>query len=287
MKKHLKSFQLRGLVLIAVMAIVSCSKEEGQQTQEQESFDLVELKASDESELISEEIINIGEDVYSTDEIRTTSRGLYTSDYLPSCVTITTVLTETSKKKTIDFGTGCELPNGNVLSGIISMSYAKDMVAASKTLDISLENFTFNNVAVTGSVAVERLRANDNGNPEAVAIGSFEAVWPDGETASFTGNRTREWIEGYGSGFWGDNVVLISGKRTYNGKQGNVFVKETITPLRREWSCRFLVSGIVEISKNENTATLDFGDGSCDAIGTLTYPNGSSQEIFLRRFKNN
>lgn len=287
MKKSVKNAQIFGLSVIALMAVISCNKEESPEiVQEQESFDVAELKASDETELISEEIVSIGEDIYSSDEISETSKSFYRSDYLPDCVIITTVVTETSKEKTIDFGEGCELPNGNVLGGIVYLSYLKDMEMATKTLSISLENFTFNGVAVEGSASVERMRSNENGNPQADAVGSFNAEWPDGDTASFTGNRTREWIEGYGSGFWGDNVFLISGSKTYTGKMGNVFMKETITPLRREWSCRFIVSGVLEISRNENTASLDFGDGSCDAFGTLTYPDGRTEEIFLRRFKN-
>jgi len=273
-----------GLVLLALLAIVSCNKEDSPEVVEEQTFDVAELKASDESELISEEILNIGEDVYATDEILTASKGFYTSDYLPDCVTITTVVTSTSKEKTIDFGEGCELPNGNVLSGVIYLSYLKDMEMATKMLSLSLENFTFNGVAVEGSASIERKRANENGNPQSNAVASFNGEWPDGSTASFTGDRTREWIEGYGTGFWGDNVFLISGKGTYTGKIGNVFIKETITPLRRESACRFIVSGILEISRNDVTASLDFGDGSCDAKGILTYPDGTTEEIFLRRF---
>jgi hypothetical protein len=161
------------------------------------------------------------------------------------------------------------------------------MELATKTLSLSLENFTFNGVSIEGSASIERMRANDNGNPQSVANASFNGVWPDESTASFSGTRTREWIEGFGTGFWGDNVYLITGNGTFTGKMGNVFSKETLTPLRRELSCRFIVSGILQISRNDATASLDFGDGSCDAKGILTYPDGTSEEIFLRRFMNN
>lgn len=287
MKKNVKRVKIVALMLMATLVSVSCNKEASPELiQDEENFDVAELKASDETELISEEVLNIVEDVYATDEIMETSKSFYRSDHLPDCVTITTVVTSTSKEKTIDFGEGCELPNGNVLSGIIYLSYLKDMDEATKTLSLSLEDFTFNGVVVEGNASVERMRSNENGNPQSDAVGDFNAEWPDGATASFTGNRTREWIEGYGSGFWGDNVFLISGTKTYTGKLGNVFMKETLTPLRREWSCRFIVSGILEISRNDLTATLDFGDGSCDAFGTLTYPDGTTEELFLRRFKN-
>jgi hypothetical protein len=286
MKKSLKKMNIVGLVLMVTLVLVSCDKDDSPDITEEGTFTVAELKTSDETDLITEDVINIGEEVYATDEITETSKFNYISDYLPDCVTITTVVTSTSKEKTIDFGDGCELPNGNVLSGIIYLSYLKDMDLATKTLSMSLEDFTFNGVAVAGSASVVRTRSNENGNPQSDAESSFSGAWPDGTTASFTGNRTREWIEGYGSGFWGDNVFLISGKGTYTGKMGNVFTKETIVPLRRELACRFIVSGILEITRNDATASLDFGDGTCDAKGILTYPNGEVQEIFLRRFFN-
>ncbi len=284
--KRLKKMNFAGAALLATLMFISCEKDESPEVIDQEqTFEVVDLQASDESELITEEVINIGEDVYAADEISLTSRGDYRSDYLPDCVTITTVITNTTREKTIDFGEGCELPNGNVLSGIIYLSYEKDMELAMKTIALSLENFTFNGVAVEGSASIVRMRSNGNGNPQSDANASFSGTWPDGSTASFTGNRTREWIEGFGSGFWGDNVFLISGQSTYTGRLGNVFAKETISPLRRELACRFIVSGVLQISRNDLTASLDFGDGSCDAKGLLTYPNGETEEIFLRRFR--
>jgi hypothetical protein len=83
--------------------------------------------------------------------------------------------------------------------------------------------------------------------------------------------------------FLRDNVFLISGQGTYTGKIRNVCAKEIVTILRREASCRFIVSGVLAISKNDATASLDFGDGSCDSKGLLTYSNGDMREIFLRR----
>ncbi len=290
MKKNVQKITLTGVFLFAMLMITSCSKE-NEETIEMESSESVitvaELQFSYESEMIAEELAIIAEDIYASDEIATTSKGNYSSDYLPECVSVTTIVTETTKERTIDFGMGCELPNGNILSGVITLSYAKDMELAQKTIILTLENFTFNTVAVEGGAAIVRVRSNENGNPQGAADVSFDLTWPEGETASFTGTRTREWIEGYGSGFWGDNVFLITGKRTFANSAGNSFVKEVVTPLRRELSCRFIVSGVLDITRIGNTVSLDFGDGICDAKGTLTAPNGDTQEVFLRRFLKN
>ncbi|WP_222983493.1 hypothetical protein [Flagellimonas meishanensis] len=290
MKKRLKQLNLNTELLVAMvlMVLASCSKDEtaSETLSGSEVISATELKFSDETEMISEEVTAIAEDVYATEEIALTSKNDYTTDFLRDCVTITTVVTDTTREKTIDFGEGCELPTGNMLSGIIYLSYALDMEAASANITLSLENFTFNGVAIEGGADILRVRSNENGNPQGTSNAAFTATWPDGETASFTGTRTREWIEGFGSGFWGDNVYLITGKRTYTGRLGNVYEKEVVTPLRRELACRFIVSGVLDISRNGSTASLDFGDGSCDAKGVLTYPDGTEQEIFLRRFRN-
>lgn len=288
MKKIFEMLRCTGLLLAICLIIVSCTKNESTDTVEDltnnEVLSVAELHSSDEVELISEEITTLAEDVYTVDEISFSSKSTFTSDYLPDCVTITTVVTDTTKEKTIDFGDGCELRNGNFLSGIIILTYSKDMEAATKTLSLSLENFTFNRVAVEGNANIVRTRANENGNPQSVAEANFDAEWPEGETVEYAANRTREWIEGYGSGFWGDNVFLISGMATYKGKLGNSITKNSVEPLRREMACRFIVSGVIEISRNDAKISLDFGDGSCDATGVLTYPDGTTEEVLLRRF---
>jgi hypothetical protein len=292
MKKNLDQRNFTGLasLLIGVLFLTfsSCSKDEStsEELSSTEVISATELKFSDETEMISEEITAIAEDVYAADEISTTSKMDYHSDYLPDCAVVTIELTETTKNVTLNFGEDCEMPNGNTVSGTIYVSYSRDMQAASNTISLSLEDFVFNGVAVEGSASIVRVRSNENGNPQGTANATFTSTWPDGNTTSYTGTRTREWIEGFGTGFWGDNVFLITGKRTYVSRAGNEFIKEVITPLRREMSCRFIVSGVLEISRFGNTASLDFGDGSCDAKGTLTYADGTEEEIFLRRFRN-
>jgi len=290
MKKSFKPMNLAGLLIVSALTFTACSDDETTNEEiftDSEVITSAQLQYSDESEQISDEIAEIAEDVYVSDELSVTSKGTYLSDYLPDCVTVTTIITDTTKEKTIDFGEGCELRNGNVLSGIIKLSYALDMEAASKNIVLNLEDFTFNDVAIEGGASILRVRANENGNPQSTATRNYSATWPDGETASFSGNRTREWIEGFGTGFWGDNVFLITGDGTFTNKAGNVWTKTVTAPLRREMSCRFIVSGVLEITRNAATASLDFGDGGCDAKGILTKPNGSTEEVFLRRFFKN
>jgi len=100
---------------------------------------------------------------------------------------------------------------------------------------------------------------------------------------SRVGEKTREWIEGYDTRTWGDNVYLITGNWTNTFKDGTIFSATITEPLRREMSCRYIVSGIVEFVKGDATGSLNFGDGTCDNLAIYTNAEGVETEIVLRR----
>ncbi|MEZ4818259.1 MAG: hypothetical protein R2776_09890 [Flavobacteriaceae bacterium] len=50
--------------------------------------------------------------------------------------------------------------------------------------------------------------------------------------------------------------------------------------LVREASCLFLVSGEITVSQEGLTGVLDFGNGNCDNIATITF-NGQEFQILL------
>ncbi|WP_394750854.1 hypothetical protein [Spongiimicrobium salis] len=287
-RKMKKKIAVCGLLMFG--ALIGCENDGVTETEEvlevqNATITETEIQLVDEADLISEEVNNIVEDIYTAEEVSLFFKVPFNSNFLPECVTITTEVTATTREKTIAFGESCELPNGNIVSGTIFLSFEKDMELLQKTLNFSLENFVFNGVGVAGSSSIVRTRANENENPQSVVTADFIATWPDETSASISGTRTREWIEGFDTPVWGDNVFLISGNRTFTNRNGFTYQKNISTPLRRELACRFIVSGIVDISRGDATATLDFGDGNCDNVGTLTNGEGESMEINLRRFK--
>jgi len=202
----------------------------------------------------------------------------------PECLTKTTVWQGDSKSVTLDFGDGCELPNGHILSGQIEMSYIFDLGAKSVTITKEFKDFFFNDVAVVGVNTIVKTWKNNEGNIKSVKTIDVTLTWPDGQTATRTGTRTREWVQGKDTRTWGDNVFLITGNvtTTFNDK---VFTSIITKPLRREMACRFIVSGTVEISKGDRQGDLDYGDGTCDNKATFTNKKMEVKEITLRKRK--
>lgn len=275
------NFKLFMFVAIGSLFITSCEKNNDVTLTDpiSDADAIAVVEAND----ISDDINNVVDDYLMENEGMSArpSEESKTSDILP-CVTKTIVITGTTKNVTLDFGEGCELPNGNILKGKIIMSYEMSTDVSSFTVTYSFENFFFNDISVEGENSLVRTRSNDNGNPQSTLTFDIKVTWPDGVYASRKGTKTREWIEGFDTRTFGDNVFLITGNWNATFKDGTVVSANITTPLRREMSCRFIVSGVVELQKNDESGTLDFGDGTCDNIATFTNANGESHEITLR-----
>ena len=81
-----------------------------------------------------------------------------------------------------------------------------------------------------------------------------------------------------------DNVFLITGESSFQkrgGKSRSVLITK---PLRREMSCKFIVSGTKKISSDKGDAVLDYGNGECDGLAYLTVGDQTT-EIQIRKRK--
>ncbi len=280
MKRQKLNWSILMFALVGLL-LTSCQEEEA--TADLVASQEIDLKSTEtEAELakVSDESSAIIEEAYLTEEFPET-KSTSLNRYLPDCVTITKVITQNNKEVTVDFGEGCELRNGNVVSGKIVLVYEIDTEAATKTIAFSFDSFVFNNKNVEGNGSILRERSNDNGNHQSTRTGTITVTWPDGSTANKNGTKIREWIEGVGSGAWGDNVFLITGNWMFTKKNGTVLSATIIEPLRRELACKFLVTGLVELGKNENNALLDYGNGDCDSTATVSINGGEEREIDL------
>jgi len=287
----MSNLKLRLILLLMVSGLVFTSCEDSNSVdilEVPEAISEEETIALVESDDIADEVDNIVDDFLIEDLSLGNKTEASREDGdkhggMPDCVTKTIVLTNTTKMVTLDFGEGCELPNGHVLAGKIIMSYSFDLEMQIITIAQTFEDFSFNEVKVTGENTFVRMRENENGNPQSTKSINVTLTWPDGEFMSRVGEKTREWIEGYDTRTWGDNVYLITGNWTNTFKDGTIFSATITEPLRREMSCRYIVSGIVEFVKGDATGSLNFGDGTCDNLAIYTNAEGVETEIVLRR----
>lgn len=267
-----------GFIAFLLVALVGCESND-------DTNDIVEILDTEETTMVAkadnatEALSDIVLQTYEGEEVIGKSA---VHPFLPDCVTVTVEVTNTSKTVTVDFGTeGCEVRGGHIVKGKMIMNYEVDVDAMSKTINYSLENFFVDDIQFAGSKTVTRQKENENGNPQYTMVLDFTITFADGVIASRTGTKTREWIEGAFNGNWGDNVFLITGAWETNFVNGNTHSTTITTSLRREASCRFIVSGVVELVRTNFSGTLDYGDGSCDNLAVFTNSDGEESEIRL------
>ncbi len=269
-QKNLSSLFIIGLLLFA-----SCESNDNLSLDGITTEEALNVVLADD---ISAEIDSVVED--DSVENGLESRSSSSSSNHPRCVERTSVDTANGKIVTLDFGTGCEGRRGREFAGKIIIEYSKTDTSFSKTL--TFENFTVEGHSIEGGKSIVKIKENANGNPEATFNIDITITLESGVVIIRKGTKVKEKISGADTEDRGDDVYSISGNWESVSKSGVVKTATITTDLRREWACKYIVSGVVEIAKDGMTATLDFGDGSCDNLATLTDANGNSKEITLK-----
>jgi len=273
-----------GIIALFIFGLMLSSCTNSDLIQDNLNSEGIDLKTAETEMVIdkvSEETSALIEEAFLIEELTDTKTQSTSDRYLPECVIVTVVVNENVKMLTLDFGEGCELRNGNYVSGKIIMEYERDREAATKIITYSFKEFYFNRKNIEGSGSILRERSNENENPQSTKTFDIKVTWPDGLFASKRGVKVREWIEGKDTHAWGDNVFLITGSWMFIKKNGTELSVEVTEPLRKELACKFFVSGIVALTKNENSAILNYGTGECDDLATVIINGGDEREIHL------
>lgn len=279
------------LGLALAFSIFSCSKDDNGGN----SISAADAATSAKLDIMNDDVSKIVEDQLTTSDGISGKTNLTVQDlvaFLPPCATVTrvpafgTVITPgTLITKTIDFGTtGCPLPNGNVLRGVIVMTFTYQPDATSHTITYTFQNFYHNAIEFNGTKTFTRVMATSTINPNIHPIVTMNmdmtATLPNGDIVTRVGQRVREIIEGYATPIWLDNIYQVTGEWTTTFPSGAVQTSTITTPLRIRMNCPNIVRGVITIVRNGNTATLDYGDGECDNLATFTV-NGVSHIITL------
>lgn len=269
--------------LVVSLFFISCSDNESElNTDSLSTEDVVAIIASDDA---SNDVESVIDDYFEFDEDLSGKSSEEVDAKRPdflNCRVKTIVKDGDTKTVTLDFGEGCELPNGNILKGKIIIVHKVDTTAPTLTVTYTFENFYVNEISIEGGSTIVKTRENANGNPEFLISFEKTLTWPDGEFSVKKGTKIKEWIEGYETREWLDNVYLITGNWELTFNDGLVCSATIIDILKREATCRYIVSGVVSLMKNERTGTLNFGDGSCDNKAIFINYLGEESEVTLR-----
>ncbi|MFH7000241.1 hypothetical protein ACHRVZ_20160 [Flavobacterium sp. FlaQc-57] len=276
--------------LVAFSFFISCNSDEKTNDGSTLAISNDEIIAASKIDASIEDVTNIAEDQFSAQQNITAKPGGPIKNFLPSCATITTVLTNNTWTKTVDFGVeGCTLDNGNVVKGKMVISFANDFTTSTQTISYTFDGFYHNGKKLQGSKSIVRTIKTTNlfatAHPVSTATIDMTITFDDGGVYTRKGSLIKEMVAGYDTWFnWDDNAFLVTGSGTTTFPNGDTFSAEITTPLEFEAICRkpFAIKGVVSITKNGATAVIDYGDGNCDSLVKIT-KDGATQEIDLKK----
>ncbi len=185
---------------------------------------------------------------------------------------------------TIDYADGCEGPKGRVRKGKIILEYSGGRsFAVGAFRRVTFDGFMVDSTTIAG-VRTHMITAVDSEAGIVTAEITLEGgslTFGDGTTATREANWTRVWSRN-------DNTTTVTGGASGINRNGDNYTVEIIEDIlfaRGCWAGRIFVpvSGTKQFTVGENVVTLDYGDGSCDNLATVTYGDVTEEVVLSLR----
>ena len=286
----MRKFSNLFLVFVMAITLFSCNKKEDDNT----TITSDEAKVNAKIDLANDDVSAIVQNQYENPESQTLANK-NSEVALATCATITRVPAfgtslnpNDSVTKTVDFGTGCTLNNGNFVSGKIIITYTVPAAnATSVTVNYLFDNFYHNSNRIVGNknFVFTKIAATTTIPEHWKAEMNMDLnITVDGVVYHRVGSRTTEQTAGFGLAL-SQRVYQVTGSWTTTPAGGVAWSSSITTPLVVKMSCMnvnkpLLVQGVITFVRNNATATLNYGDGTCDNLAVFTI-NGNSFNIVI------
>ena len=184
-------------------------------------------------------------------------------------------------KITIDFGTtDCADGRGVVRKGKIIINYVGVRFAVGSTIITTFEGFFRNGVKIEGVHTLTNVQAPGSSNPKfTVVIVGGKLTFADGKIITREQSFTREWQRNVTDPTKDKWVVSGSASGTNKNlkKYEMVITKDLVYSRACAISDKVFipVSGTKVFTTDNKTFTVDYGDGACDNIITVSTAAGS------------
>lgn len=260
---------------MAFTALISCSNEEGapdisSDEKEAANFESVENYYYDDADDLAMEAF------VSEDE--SLSGGKVSTDARLTGAVVLRIGTFSSGSLRIDFGTGCSDLRGNVRKGLIIIDHVGRWNEEGAHWTITFSGYTINGILLEGTRTVTVTSVTDTVITHDVDLVNGKITWPDGSFATRECHHTREYERNENHLL---DRLIVYGNAQGTLRNGRGFSIEILERLIYDRSCAnegvfIAVQGKKLIKHGDRELTIDYGDGTCDNIVTLTNKAGIS-----------
>jgi hypothetical protein len=295
MKNIRKPLQQLGCIALLSMAVWACqddnnSSNSGPMSQ-QEAQQQSNIAANDNNQMIAttQDAMSVTADAFASQGISdgTSSSGRaiaqHPKDKCSPSITGTFNLNGTdpdsliySGTLTIDYGDGSSCTDSTMLrKGKITDDFTFTISRKHGFKTYSTENITFagyykDSTTIDGTFIAKAT----GGSTQSIETQNAKITYTDGTSATWQGMLNFAYDRGQW-GKWKDNSIKVTGSWSGTNRAGVTFSGDITKDLVFLYSCdkwhRFRpVSGTIEVKVADVTSTIDYGDGTCDKIYTIT-----------------
>ena len=204
-----------------------------------------------------------------------------TNNWLPTCVIITVTGNFPAKNIKLDFGSGCT-NNGIFRKGIMNIVLTDSIRNSGSVATITFDNYYVNTFKKEGTITwTNTSTPNVRSWNRQVANGKITAA--DGKYWLHTSNMDITQTAGVSTPLnITDDVFSLSGTKTVTNAAGKSRTSTTQTPLQKKTSCSNIDQGILKVQGPNHYALIDFGDGTCNNLATISIDGRAARTIVLR-----
>jgi hypothetical protein len=200
-----------------------------------------------------------------------------------SCATVTvTPATGFPKTMIIDFGTGCTSPNGITRKGKITVQLSDSVRKYNSTAVMTFQDYYVNGFKKEGTITWT--------NTSLPGTKSWQRKVENGKITSPAGNY---WLHNgiknvtQTAGVATPNILLddvfsVTGNHTVTNAAGKTRTGNILEALQKKTICENIDKGKVKIEGPSHYAIINFGDGTCDKLATISIDGRPERTILLR-----
>ena len=247
------------------LTVVSCSKDEESSPENDTTLTEAEVRTVLETDGVSGAADNIVRDIFNTEESGQSAKN--NSCYM-------TASSDTGF--TVSFDNCVAEENGAALNGGLTVTYGGSDAAFDYT--ITFDDLMVDGIALNGTRSFAFTGQDDNSIVYEVTS-DMTVTMENKEVISEKGTKTFAFVFGeeFGTGKFtidGDWTLQVDGD-TYR-----VAVEQL---LETNFGCEYIGKGVMILNKNGLEVSLNFGEGDCDDVASLIYPDGTEVPYMLKK----
>jgi hypothetical protein len=274
---------LTAFVLISfITTIISCKKIGQTKDELETTFEL----SGDQA--IADNLTEDANDVFMEVAVDNNQAGNFgpepvITNNISPCATITiTPASGFPKTITIDFGTSCTDPRGITRRGIIRIVLSDSVRRTGSTAVMTFENYYVNDYKKEGTITWTNTSTQSTRSwTRQTENGKITA--PGGSYWLHSGIRYVVQTAGVNTPLnLLDDVFSVTGNHSVTNSSGNTRTCTVLEALQKKTACANIDKGKLRVDGPNHYAIIDFGDGTCDNLATISIDGRPARTIILR-----